>query len=58
MISSFKISSIAYAEVKNERDPRKVMQFLMKLRPEFETSRGTLINHGDLKMEYVLRAHL
>lgn len=40
MISSSKISSTAYAEVKNKRDHRRVMQFLMNLRPEFETAGG------------------
>lgn len=39
MISSNTISSAAYVEIKKERDRGRVMQFLMKLRPEFENAR-------------------
>ena len=54
MISSSQIFGTAYVEVKKERDHGRVMSFLMMLRPEFETARGTLINRGNLIMEYVL----
>ena len=54
MISSSQIFAVAYAEVKKERDCGRAMQFLMKLIPEFETTRGALINRGNLTMESVL----
>ncbi|CAL1362589.1 unnamed protein product [Linum trigynum] len=47
-------SKEASAEVMEERQHARLCQFLMKLRPEFETVRSTLLNRDDLKLDGIL----
>ncbi|CAL1404258.1 unnamed protein product [Linum trigynum] len=47
-------SKEASAEVLEDRQRSRLCQFLMKLRPEFEAIRSTLLNREDLKFDGVL----
>ncbi|KAF2283065.1 hypothetical protein GH714_043724 [Hevea brasiliensis] len=54
MVSMSLVDKSAYADLKKERDKNRVLQFLVKLRPEFENIRATIVNHGITDFDLVL----
>ncbi|CAN1120809.1 hypothetical protein LINPERHAP2_LOCUS421 [Linum perenne] len=54
ILSSSLLTSTASAEIRQERHRSRVLQFLMKLRPEFESVRSQLIQVNITDMETVL----
>ncbi|KAF2323208.1 hypothetical protein GH714_034165 [Hevea brasiliensis] len=54
VLKSFTVGSIGLWQFKEERDRNRVLQFLMKLRPEFENIRATIVNSGITDFDSVL----
>ncbi|KAF2323168.1 hypothetical protein GH714_033809 [Hevea brasiliensis] len=54
MVSMSLVDKSAYADLKKERDRNRVLQFLVKLRPEFENIRATIVNLGITDFDSVL----
>ncbi|CAN1176981.1 Retrovirus-related Pol polyprotein from transposon TNT 1-94 [Linum perenne] len=54
ILSNSLLTSIASAEIQQERHRNRVLQFLMKLRPEFESARSHLISSNIVDMDTVL----
>ncbi|CAL1374387.1 unnamed protein product [Linum trigynum] len=56
MIIASLLTTAGTQEVKAEREKIRLMQFLMRLNPEFETIRASLLNRENLRIEGVLGA--
>ncbi|KAF2323187.1 hypothetical protein GH714_033963 [Hevea brasiliensis] len=57
MVSMSLVDKSAYADLKKERDRNRVLQFLVKLRPEFENIRATIVNLGITDFDSVLERY-
>ncbi|KAF2323210.1 hypothetical protein GH714_034182 [Hevea brasiliensis] len=54
MVSMSLVDKLTFADLNKERDRNRVLQFLMKLRPEFENIRATIVNSGITDFDSVL----